>query len=186
MAGTSSLAPEPFYVQDAIIHAGSINLSIAKTMSIVVVLFTALTLTHAAFVDYRSGTETKQLSQMHYLQARKFGVETSQITVGRDCWRGRIREKWTEGGLECSAFELLVKMRGGPTRTRLLRLLAQPRNKLQMANEAGIDWKAVDRHVGRMLECSLVRISAVAGTCTVYALTEKGMRALAILDSESC
>jgi len=51
-------------------------------------------------------------------------------------------------------------MRGGPTRRRLLRLLAQPRNKLQLANEAGIDWKAVDRHIGRMLECSLVRVSA--------------------------
>lgn len=91
-----------------------------------------------------------------------------------------------EGGLECSAFELLVRMRGGPNRMRLLRLLTQPRNRLQPANEAGIDWKAVDRRVGRMLECSLVRISVVAGTCTVYVLTEKGMRALAILDSESC
>ena len=77
-------------------------------------------------------------------------------------------------------------MRGGPTRRRLLRLLAQPRNKLQLANEAGIDWKAVDRHIGRMLECSRVRVSAVAGTCIVYVLTEKDMRALAILDSESC
>lgn len=53
------MAPESFYVQDVIIHLGSINLSVVKTMSIVVLLFTALTLTHAAFVDYRSGTETK-------------------------------------------------------------------------------------------------------------------------------
>ena len=153
-------------------------------MSIVVVLFTALTLTHAAFVDYRSGSETKQMSQMQYLQARKFGVETSLVTVERDCWRGKIREKWTESGLECSAFELLVRMRGGPTRATLLRLLAEPRNKLQLAKEADVDWKAIDRHVDKLLECCLVRVVAVVGTCTVYAISEKGMRALAVLDSE--
>jgi hypothetical protein len=156
-------------------------------MSIVVVLFTALTLTHAAFVDYRSGaTETKQqLSQMQYLQARKFGVETSsQVTVERDCWSGKIKQRWTESGLECSAFELLVRMRGGPTRATLLRLLAEPKNKLQLAKDAGIDWKAVDRHVDKLLECCLVRVVANAGTCTVYALSEKGRRALAVLDSE--
>jgi hypothetical protein len=181
------LAPEPFYAQDGIIRVGPIDLSVAKTMSIVVVLFTALTLTHAAFVDYRSGaTETKQqLSQMQYLQARKFGVETSsQVTVERDCWRGRIKQRWTESGLECSAFELLVRMRGGPTRATLLRLMTEPKNKLQLAREADVDWKAVDRHVDRLLECCLVRVVAIAGTCTVYSLTEKGMRALALLDCE--
>jgi predicted ArsR family transcriptional regulator len=71
-------------------------------------------------------------------------------------------------------------MRGGPTRLRLLKLLAEPRNKLQMANELGIDWKAVDRHVERMLAYGLVKVIAVAGTCTVYSITEKGTRALAL------
>ena len=78
-------------------------------------------------------------------------------------------------------------MRGGPARTRLLRWLSEPRNKLRLANEADLDWKAVDRHVEKLLECCLVRVSAVAGRCTVYALTEKGMRVLKMLNSEkSC
>lgn len=164
------------------------SLSVAKTMSIVVAVFTALTLTHAAFVDYRSASEraeVKQIGQMQYLQARKFGIETTATTtimLGRDCWRGVVRQKWTESGLECSAFELLVRMRGGPTRARLLELLAkEPRNKLQLAKEVGMDWKAVDRHVDMLARCCLVQVCAVAGTCTVYSITEKGRRALAII-----
>lgn len=154
----------------------------ARTMSIVVAVFTALTLTHAAFIDYRSSSaDPKQMGQMQYLQARKFGVETSTVTLGRDCWRGKVRQKWTESGLECAVFELRARMRGGPTRTKLLEMLVQPRNKLQLANEAGIDWKAVDRHVCRLMDCGLVQVSAVAGTCTVYVATEKGKRALAVL-----
>ena len=133
----------------------------ARTMSIVVAVFMALTLTHAAFVDYRSGAsgtrvDDKQMGSMQYLQARKFGVEASTVTPGRDCWRGKVRQKWTESGLECSVFELLARMRGGPTRTKLLEMLIQPRNKLQLANEARIDWKAVDRHVCKLLDCGLV------------------------------
>lgn len=156
----------------------------ARTMSIVVAVFMALTLTHAAFVDYRTGSDRgdpKQMGQMQYLQARKFGVEMSFVTLGRDCWRGKIRQKWTESGLECAVFELLARMRGGPTRAKLLAMLVQPRNKLQLANEAGIDWKAVDRHIDRMMEHGLVQIAATAGTCTVYVATEKGKRALDVL-----
>jgi predicted ArsR family transcriptional regulator len=77
-------------------------------------------------------------------------------------------------------YELLVQMRGGPTRTKILSLLVEPRNKLQVATELGIDWKAVDRHIDRMLALNLVQIAAVAGTCTVYVATEKGKRALAL------
>ena len=154
----------------------------ARAMSIVVAVFTALTLTHAAFIDYRSSSaDPKQMSQMQYLQARKFGVEASTVTPGRDCWRGKVRQKWTESGLECSVFELLARMRGGPTRTKLLEMLIQPRNKLQLANEVRIDWKAVDRHVCKLLDCGLVQVSAVAGTCIVYVATENGKRVLAVL-----
>lgn len=157
----------------------------ARTMSIVVAVFMALTLTHAAFVDYRSGAsgtrvDDKQMGSMQYLQARKFGVESSFVMLGKDCWRGRVRQMWTDSGLECSVFELLVRMRGGPTRTKLLRMLAEPKNKLQLANAAGIDWKAVDR----MLEHGLVQIVVVAGTCTMFMATEKGTRAISVLEKE--
>lgn len=200
MEGTSSLDPQTFYAQKAIVitDQGS-GMSAARTMSIVVAVFTALTLAHAAFVDYRASSalctasEIKKVpAQMQYLQARKFGVETSATAAatvvsmeGSVCWRGRVRQKWTESGLECSAFELLVRMKGGPTRARLLALLKkEPKNKLQLANEAGLDWKAVDRHVDRLAQCSMVQVAAVAGTCTVYKITEKGLRALEILECQ--
>lgn len=158
-------------------------LSVARAASVTIVLFTALTLTHAAFVDYRSSGERsdKSPSQMPYLQNRKFGVEMS-LWLEREPWRGQVRQEWIRNGVCCGAYEILVKMKGGPTRIKLLKLLAEPRNKLQLANESGIDWKAVDRHVERMLQYGLVKVVAVAGTCTVYSITEKGTRALALAD----
>ncbi|MER3408012.1 MAG: hypothetical protein C4292_04455 [Nitrososphaera sp.] len=124
---------------------------------------------------------------MPYLQARKFGIEMAPPVVSAEsssCWRGRVRQKWTENGLECSTFELLVRMKCGPTRARLLGLLRhEPMNKLQLANELDIDWKAVDRHIERLADCCLVEVAAVAGTCTVFRITEKGVRALSILES---
>jgi hypothetical protein len=172
-----------FYPKNTIIITGVKHMNAAKTASIVVALFTALTLTHAAFVDYRSGSsdaraEVKQLNQMQYLQTRKFGIEWHSF-LG-ECFRGKTRHRWTESGMCAGVYELLMQMRGGPTRTRLLGLLAEPKNKLQLANELGIDWKAVDRHVGKLLEFNLVQVAAVAGTCTVYLATEKGKRALAL------
>ena len=172
-----------FYLKNTISRSSANSMNMAKTASIVVALFTALALTHAAFVDYRSSSsdaraEAKQLSQMQYLQTRKFGIEWHSM-LG-ECFRGKTRHRWTESGMCAGVYELLVQMRGGPTRTKLLGMLAEPRNKLQLANELGMDWKAVDRHVGRMLEFNLVQIAATAGTCTVYIATEKGRRALAL------
>lgn len=159
-------------------------LSLARAASVTLVLFTALTLTHAAFVDYRSSGERtdKSLSQMPYLQNRKFGVEMS-LSLEREQWRGQVRQDWIKNSVCCGAYEILMKMRGGPTRIRLLKLLAEPRNKLQLANELGIDWKAVSRHMERLLEFGLVSIVTVVGTCTVYSITEKGTRALALAAS---
>jgi hypothetical protein len=171
-----------FYPKYTLVSTGASPLNAAKTASIVVALFTALTLTHAAFVDYRSGSdaraEAKQLNQMQYLQTRKFGIEWHSM-LG-ECFRGKTRYKWTESGMCAGVYELLAQMRGGPTRIRLLALLAEPKNKLQLANALGIDWKAIDRHVEKMLEFNLVQVAAVAGTCTVYLATEKGRRALAL------
>lgn len=161
-------------------------LSVARAASVTIVLFTALTLTHAAFVDYRTSSgerADKNPAQMPYLQNRKFGVEMS-LSLEREPWRGQVRKDWIKNGVCCGAYEILVKMRGGPTRMKLLKLLAEPKNKLQLANELGIDWKAVDRHVERLLAYGLVKVIAVAGTCTVYLITEKGSRALALAGCE--
>jgi len=171
-----------------------------KILSITLFLFTALTLTHAAFLDYRSGAaETKPQfkamqdskmaapNQMMYLQARK--LAGAEIFIGdldvygkRSIWRGLIKSKWTESGLCCGVFDLLVKMKGGRTRTALLKSLSEPKNKLQLAHELDIDWKAVDGHINKLFEYSLVAEIATVGTCKVYAITEKGRLALEILD----
>lgn len=169
-----------------------------KTLSLVLFLFTALTLTHAALVDYRSGAAETQpqfrkmqdnnvaANQMLYLQARKLAGAEITLDVGgndrRSVWRGIIKSKWTESGLCCGVFELLVKMKGGRTRTMLLRSLLEPRNKLQLSHELGIDWKAVDGHMAKLLQYSLVTEVVTVGTCRVYAITQKGKRALELAD----
>ena len=68
--------------------------------SLALFLFTAMTLTHAAFVDYRSGAaetqpqfkamqDRKIANQMLYLQDRKLaGAELSLGDFGADGWRG--------------------------------------------------------------------------------------------------
>jgi hypothetical protein len=167
-----------------------------RTGSLALFLFTALTLTHAAFIDYRSGaaetqpqfrtTQDKMAGQMLYLQARKLSGALN-LDVGlynsHGTWRGVLRSKWTESGLCCGVFELLVKMKGGRTRTMLLRSLLEPKNKLQLSHELGIDWKAVDGHMTKLLQFSLVGEIVAAGTCRVYAITQKGMRALELADN---
>ena len=65
----------------------------------------------------------------------------------------------------------------------LLRSLLEPKNKLQLSHELGIDWKAVHGHMTKLLEYSLVGEVVTAGTCRVYAITQKGMRALELADS---
>jgi hypothetical protein len=161
-------------------------------------VFTAVNLTHAALVDYRSGAaetqpqfkamqDSKMANQMQYLQARKLaGAELLldfETEGKRGLWRGITKSKWTENGLCCGAFELLVKMKGGRTRTMLLRLLLEPRNKLQLAHELCIHWKAVDAHMTKLLLYGLAAEVIAVGTCKVYAITQKGRRALELVDS---
>lgn len=169
-----------------------------KTLSLALFLFTALTLTHAALVDYRSGAAETQpqfrkvqdsssaANQMLYLQARKLAGAEITLDVGsnhrRNIWRGVIKSKWTESGLCCGVFELLVKMKGGRTRMMLLRSLLEPRNKLQLSHELGIDWKAVDGHITKLLQYGLVTETVTVGTCRVYAITQKGRRALELAE----
>jgi predicted transcriptional regulator len=123
---------------------------------------------------------------MVYLQARKLAAAEITLDVGsndrRNIWRGVIKSKWTESGLCCGVFELLVRMKGGRTRTMLLRSLLEPKNKLQLSHELGIDWKAVDGHMSKLLQYSLVTKVVTVGTCKVYAITQKGRLALELAE----
>jgi predicted ArsR family transcriptional regulator len=84
-------------------------------------------------------------------------------------------------GLCSGVFELLVVMKGGHTRLLILDALAhQPKNKLQLAAQLAIDWKAIDRHMKKLLEYSLVEAYITVGTCTLFIITEKGKHALTL------
>ena len=53
-------------------------------------------------------------------------------------------------------FRLLVSMKGGRTMVKLLESLRSPKNKLQLAKELKMDWKAVDRHIEILLKHGLI------------------------------
>jgi predicted transcriptional regulator len=138
-------------------------------------------------MDLRTGNDSKSMpNQMIYLQARKLAGAVLSLDLGAydrvGIWRGRTKSRWTENGLCCGVFELLVKMKGGKTRKTLLRLLLEPKNKLQLSRELDIDWKAVDSHVVKLLHYNLVGEIVTAGTCRIYSITEKGRRALELAD----
>jgi hypothetical protein len=171
----------------------------ARAVSLMLFLFTALTITHAAFVNYRSGAAEIQpqvrtdagkillTNQTMYLQTRKLGVPQLAAEYFRDSdnrtfWRGTTRSRWTESGLCCGVFDLLIKMKGGKTRVIILKSLAEPKNKLQLANELGIDWKAVDAHIKKLLYYGLVFETTIVGTCRLYSISEKGKAAVELVD----
>lgn len=201
--GMAGMSPKIFIPRRRILYccskqeAYSAKMSTTKSLSLAVFLFTALTLTHAAFVDYRSGAaetqpqfkamqDNKMANQMLYLHTRKLAGAELSFDFGagdrRGIWRGLTKSKWSENGLCCGVFELLVKMKGGRTRTMLLRSLLEPRNKLQLSHELGIDWKAVDGHMAKLLQYGLAAEVMAVGTCRVYAITQKGRRALELVD----
>jgi hypothetical protein len=61
-------------------------------------------------------------------------------------------------------------------------LAAVPKNKLQLSHELEIDWKAVDGHINKLLNYGFVAEAAMVGICKVYAITQKGIRALELVD----
>ena len=104
------------------------------------------------------------------------------IFVGSLIWRGHIRSVWSRSRFSYDTFRLLVRMRGAQTRLKLMHSLNEPRNKLQLATALGIDWKAVDRHVQVLEEKGLIQATMTSGTATFYELTDKGRRALEVLE----
>jgi len=101
-------------------------------------------------------------------------------------FKGIVKHLWCRSKLDYEVFKLLVRMRGSPTRVRILRLLEKPMNRLMLARELGLDWKAVDRHIEVLEKHSLIqRAETKKGRGEFYALTEKGRKALELLESLS-
>ena len=57
-------------------------------------------------------------------------------------WRGRTRSLWLKLGFDQDVFKLFVKMRGATTRLKLLQSLSTPKDRAQLAQDLGMDWKS--------------------------------------------
>ena len=100
-------------------------------------------------------------------------------------WRGRMRSKWTDLGFDSDVFGLFVKMKGGKTRIRLLDALSLPKDRLQLAQELGLDWKGVDRHLMVMKKYGFVDDRVAYGKVRMYQLTPMGASLLRLLQDLS-
>ena len=100
-------------------------------------------------------------------------------------WRGHVRSVWGQSRFSYETFRLLVKMRGAPTRLKLMHSLNPPKNKLQLAAVLAIDWKAVDKHVHVLEKNGLIQAASTSGTATFYEVTEKGRDLLQVLEQLS-
>lgn len=99
-------------------------------------------------------------------------------------WKGKIRSLWHQKGYDYDEFKILVKMRGGDTRVKILRnLTTVPKSKLQIANELGMDWKSIDGHVRTLSDHNLVKEAISFGTATYFAITDRGKEILDLLDN---
>ncbi|MDG7006252.1 MAG: hypothetical protein JRM86_04900 [Nitrososphaerota archaeon] len=97
-------------------------------------------------------------------------------------WRGRVRARYSELGFGSDVFELFMKMKGGATRIRVLDVLSTPKDRLQLAQELGVDWKTVDRHVQILNKYGFVREQAAFGTVRLYEATPMGRMLLNLFD----
>lgn len=96
-------------------------------------------------------------------------------------WRGRMRSRWESLGFDSGIFDLFMKMKGAKTRLNLLGALTGPKDRLQLAQELGLDWKAVDYHILLLNRYGLVHEDHAFGNVKMYTLTKQGEVLLQLL-----
>ena len=94
-----------------------------------------------------------------------------------------MKSRWEALGFDSEVFELFVRMRGGKTRVKLLNSLLIPKDRFQLAQELGLDWKAVDRHVVMLNKYGFVHEQAAYGRVRIYELTAVGKLLLQLLQN---
>ena len=97
-------------------------------------------------------------------------------------WRGRVRSRWEGLGFDSDVFRLFMRMRGGKTRLKLLNALNRPKDRYQLAQELGMDWRAVDQHVVVLGRHGLVSDKVAYGKVRMYQLTQSGRLMLQLLE----
>ena len=85
-------------------------------------------------------------------------------------------------GFGSDVFELFMKMKGGATRIKVLNVLNTPKDRLQLAQELGVDWKTVDRHVQILNKYGFVREKSAYGTVRLYEVTPIGKMLLDVFE----
>ena len=103
------------------------------------------------------------------------------LVAGVWVWRGRVKSRWESMGFDSDTFDLFMKMKGAKTRTNLLDSLSMPKDRLQLAQELGLDWKAVDYHILRLCKYGLVHEDQSSGRVRMYRLTTLGQTMLQLL-----
>ncbi|MDG6995926.1 MAG: hypothetical protein JRN52_08385 [Nitrososphaerota archaeon] len=97
-------------------------------------------------------------------------------------WRSQYnRDIWRNAGFDKNVYDLMVKMRGGNSRLQLLRNLESPKQRNELSQVTGIDWKEVDRQVNLLQSYGLVSVLAETGSVKIYGLTEQGQLLLKLL-----
>lgn len=105
--------------------------------------------------------------------------------AGTVIWRGKTRSKWSRQGYDYDTFRLVSKMRGSPTRIKLLNAIRDERkNKLQLAKELDVDWKTVSNHAEMLMQARLIEESGLVGTARYYSITENGKKILSLLAAD--
>jgi DNA-binding transcriptional ArsR family regulator len=89
-------------------------------------------------------------------------------------WRGKVRSRWESVGFDSGIFELFMRMKGAKTRLSLLDALCVPKDRMQLAQELGLDWKAIDYHIVRLSRYGLVHEEHAFGKVKLYRLTALG------------
>lgn len=96
-------------------------------------------------------------------------------------WRGKMRTRWETLGFDSDIFDLFLKMKGAKTRMSLLDSLSRPKDRMQLAQELGLDWKAVNYHVILLCRYGLINESDAFGKVKIYRLTKQGEILLQLL-----
>jgi hypothetical protein len=145
---------------------------------------TTLTTTAAGGIVYGvSGPSAGEGILAEAQKASLFLAPVSWVLLGGAwIWRGRVRSRYTEMGFGSDVFELFMKMKGGATRIKVLNTLSTPKDRLQLAEELGVDWKTVDRHVQILNKYGFVREQAAYGTVRLYEVTPIGKMLLNLFE----
>jgi hypothetical protein len=129
--------------------------------------------------------QTEQMSDTMFESSAYILPITWGAVGGTLIWRGKVRSAWSKQGYDYDTFKLVTKMRGSPTRIRLLNAINNSsKNKLQLAKELDVDWKTIDNHIVMLLQSRLVEERTVVGTSKYYAITHDGAKVLTLLSSD--